>query len=65
MLLNKGDYIAKMDLILSDQSKFVHIGSPTFKPIFQVEDRINKFLEYLKDKNVTNDITYTDLYCSG
>ena len=54
-----------MDLILSDHSKFVLKGNPSFQPIFKVETRINNFLKYLKDNNVISDVTYIDLYCSG
>ena len=54
-----------MNNILSDNSKFVCIGEPTFQPIFKVEDKINRFLKYLKDKNIISDLTYTDLYSSG
>ena len=65
VILNKEDYTTKMSTILSDQSKFQYIGNSTFQPIFKVEDRINRFLKSLKDKNVINDHTYNELYSSG
>ena len=65
VILNKQDYVMKMNNILSDQSKFEHIGSPTFQPIFKVEDKINRFLKSLKDRHIINENTYAELYTSG
>ena len=65
VILNKRDYTLKMSTILADQSKFECIGSPTFQPIFRIENRNNRFLKSLKDRNIINDHTYSDLYSSG
>ena len=65
VILNKPDYITKMNTILSDQSKFQYIGSPSFQPIFKVEDRINRFLKSLKDRSIINEYQYSELYSSG
>ena len=65
VVMNKHDYVAKMNTILSDRSKFEEIGPPTFQPIFRLEDRINRFLKSLKDRKIINDNTYSDLYSSG
>ena len=65
VILNKPDYVNKMNNVLSDQSKFECIGSPTFQPIFKVEDRINRYLKSLKDDNIINEHTYSSLYASG
>ena len=54
-----------MKSILSDPTKFKSFGSPTFQPIFKVEDKINRFLKSLKDKNIINEQEYSDLYSSG
>ena len=65
VILNKQDYITKMNTILSDRSKFEYIGSPAFQPIFRTEDKINRFLKSLKDRDIINDHTYSLLYSSG
>ena len=65
VILNKDDYIRKMEDILNDNSKFQEIGSPTFQPIFKVEDKINRLLKDLKDDNVICESTYKNLYSSG
>ena len=54
-----------MEDILKGNSKFTEIGSPTFQPIFQVEDKISRLLKNLKDDNIINESIYQSLYCSG
>ena len=48
VIFDKYDYVTKMNHILSDHSKFECVGDPTFQTIFRIEDRINRFLKYLK-----------------
>ena len=65
VLLNRDDYIQKMNLILSDSSKFCKIGSPEFSTVFKIEDKINRTLKKLKDDGLLDGLTYNSLYSSG
>ena len=47
VILDKINYVSKMDDILQDSDKFVHINEDWFKVIIQHEDRINRFLSGL------------------
>ena len=48
VILNKTDYIAKMENIFSDPTKFVRIIDDSFTITLKLEDRINRFLSKLK-----------------
>ena len=65
VLLNKTEYIQKMDQILSDTSKFTFIGPPDCRMIFKAEDKINRTLKQLKDNSTISDEVYNKLYSSG
>ena len=65
VILNKIDYIEKVESILRDDTKFTLLGKPDFSTIFRVEDRINRFLKYLKDNEIINNDTYHLLYSTG
>ena len=65
VIMNKNDYIGKMEDILKDNTKFMEIGSPTFQPIFRIEDKINRLLKNFKDDGTITENSYKDLYCSG
>ena len=65
VILNKNDYLQKMDDILKDDTKFTKIGNPTFQPIFKLEDKINRLLKGFKDEKIITESTYQDLYSSG
>lgn len=65
VLMNRGDYIDKMNLILADRSKFIEVGAPDFASIYKTEDKINRTLKKLKDDGVISDPTYQSLYSSG
>ena len=65
VLLNRADYVEKMNVVLSDQTKFVEVGSPEFSVIFRSEDKINRTLKQFKDQGIINDDTYNSLYSSG
>ena len=65
VILNKTDYIEKVERILSDDNKFTPLGTPDFTTIFRIEDRINLFLRYLKENDVINNDIYRSLYSSG
>ena len=65
VLLNRNDYVQKMENILSDNSKFSFVGSPVFNIIFKLEDKINRTLKQLKNNLIISDDTYNSLYSSG
>ena len=65
VLLKGSDYINKMDNILSDNTKFINIGSPQFSTIFKVEDKINRTLRQFKEESVIDEPTYNFLFSSG
>ena len=52
VLMNKTDYLQKMDAIISDPSKFNLLGpAEQYDKIDKVEKEINKFLKHLLFKN--------------
>ena len=63
--MNKPEYKQKVENILGDETKFRKIGNPDFTTIFQIEDRINRFLKFLKDKEIISQDTYNKLYSTG
>ena len=65
VILNKGEYIQKIDTILNDITKFENLGSPLASMIFKTEDKINRYLTRLKQEKVINETTYEGLFCSG
>lgn len=65
VLLNRNDYNEKMNNILSDNTKFVEIGSPEFKLIYKTEDKINRSLKHFKDQSYLSEQSYQSLYSSG
>ena len=67
VILDKVDYIAKMNDIISDTSKFVKVivTSSTFSIIIKIEDKINRFLSKIKKLNIISAEQYNDLFASG
>ena len=65
VLLNRDDYVGKMNEILSDTSKFECIGDPQFSTIYKIEDKINRNLKQFKDDDVISDQIYHTLYSTG
>ena len=65
VILNKTDYISKMELILSDESKFVEVKDTLFKISNKSEDKINRVLKKFKDKKIITDEVYSSLYSTG
>ena len=65
VILNKTDYIAKMENILSDTTKFVRIIDDSFTITLKLEDRINKFLSKLKSLGTITEETYKNLFVTG
>ena len=52
VILDKINYVSKMDDILQDSDKFVLINEDWFKIIIQHEDRINRFLSGLLQDSI-------------
>ena len=65
VLLNRTDYVSKMNEILSDETKFAYVGDPQFSIIFKIEDKVNRALKQFRDNDIINDQTYHSLYSSG
>ena len=65
VILNKVDYVEKIDTILNDSTKFKKLGTPNTNTVFRTEDKINRFLSCLKNDTIINENTYKQLYCSG
>ena len=65
VILDKQDYVQKIDTILSDGTKFENLGAPLANMIFKTEDKINRYLREMKEENVISESTYDDLFCSG
>ena len=65
VIMEKSDYLTKMDNILNDDTKFLKLGKPEYATIFKVEDKINRFLKHLKDDNTISESTYQSLYSTG
>ena len=57
VLLNRTDYVNKMNMILSDKSKFVNICTNQYNLIINLENKINRFVHELKKStNISHDI---------
>ena len=65
VILNKHDYLSKMEGILNDRNKFEMIGTPDYYNVFKSQDKINRFLRSLRKDNIINETTYQELYSTG
>ena len=63
VILNKDDYNAKVDNILSDSSKFKLIKTELATQILKLEDKLNRLLRKVKDSMGAN--VYNKLFASG
>lgn len=60
VVMDKTDYVEKMNNILSDTSKFVKNNSDIFKETVRIEDKVNRFIDKLsKDKIIDADFKKT------
>ncbi len=66
VILNKSDYISKVDSILSDCSKFKKLDSDALDLCIKRENKLIRFLrdKLLKDKVISQDI-YNSLFTTG
>ena len=72
VLMDKQDYISKVNSVLQDTTKFEKIvgldENEPLKVVFRLEDKINRFLKNVignVDSNGKRDATYDKLYVSG
>ena len=63
VIMNRADYIEKINYILSDSSKFMKIKADIATHILKLEDKLNRVLRSLKQK--IGDLTYNKLFASG
>ena len=65
VLLNKQDYINKVNVILNDSSKFEIIHNSAIKLVHKLENKIRLFLGKLKKDSVITESTYNNLTPTG
>ncbi|MGL4226872.1 MAG: reverse transcriptase domain-containing protein, partial [Rickettsia sp.] len=65
VLMDRDNYVSKMNSILSDETKFAKIGPPSFGLIFKLEDKINRWLKQLLDGFFLTQASYQSLFSSG
>ena len=67
VLMNRSNYIEKIDAILSDRTKFRKCGKndDIYKNNLKVEDQVNHQLRRLKDNGSITEEEYKSLYISG
>ena len=65
MILNKLDYIAKVDSILNDPSKFLKIDNDWLSTVISKESKVNKHLQKMKNNDEINDSQYQFMYATG
>ena len=57
VVLNRGDYVSKMDAILEDANKFLKIGDLTFDDTQKLENKLQKhFLELFRRKFILKEV---------
>lgn len=65
IILDKNDYLTKMQEIIQDSTKFKTIDEDWFKATLRIEDKVNRFLtKLLKDKCIDKQL-YDHLRVSG
>ena len=65
MLVDRSRYNSSLTALITDPSTFVEIADPISKTILKIEDKINSFLQKLKDSSAFSSETYSKLYASG
>ena len=57
VILNRADYLSKMDAILGDTDKFLKLGDLSFDDTQRIENKLQKrFLEFHKSKLISKEI---------
>ena len=65
VILDKKEYIDKVESILSDKSKFKEILEDPFKVITRLEDRLARLLRTFLKKEIISKDTFSKLFSSG
>jgi hypothetical protein len=65
VILNKADYIRKMENIIGDVTKFKLINDDWFTIILRHEDKVNRFISKLHKKSYIDKETYNELRLSS
>ena len=65
VIMDKKDYINKVEQILSDTSKFKEIKEDIFAFITKLEDKLGRLLRRLLKLNVINKDTFSSIFSSG
>ena len=65
VILNKSDYIIKMNDILEDDTKFFKSNADLFSTLLKYEDKTNRLLETLFKQNIIDEETKFRLRSSG
>jgi hypothetical protein len=65
VILNKNDYISKLNSILNDNTKFSKITELKSKVAFRIEDKLNRFLNKLKNDSIIDQDIYSKLHSTG
>ena len=65
VLLNKIDYLGKMNEILIDRSKFLVESTDHFNLTLKIEDKVNRFIQKLKKLGIVTEEVYKKLYVTG
>ena len=65
VLLDRNQYINKMNEIISDTNKFKPVRGDCLKAVFKLEDKLNRFLKTLSEKSLISNTQLKDLDASG
>ena len=65
VIINKSEYIEKMNNILCDNTKFRQNVKDIFELIISLKDKVTQFLRYLKNSNVIVPNTFNILTLFG
>lgn len=65
VIVDRQEYVDKVQSLLLDRSKFSVITEPLHKVLLRLEDKVNRLLAKLKKDSIITDRTYNDLHVSG
>ena len=65
VIMDRTDYVSKMESILSDNRKFQKVNNDLGKTLLKLEDKYNRILRSLKADEIIDKSTYSKLYASG
>ena len=65
VLLNRNSYLTKMKSILQDRTKFKLYKDDWYTMLLRLQDKVNRFVDELKKKNIINDVRSSQLKSRG